>query len=399
MQFNYRHTRAAAYLGYITQGIVNNLTPLLFVSFQRDFSLRLTDISVLIALNFGVQILTDLSAVRFLDRLGYRRAILFAQALAVLGLAGLSILPLLLPPFFGLCTATVLCAVGGGLLEVAVSPAVEALPGDAKAASMSLLHSFYSWGQAGVAALSTLYFALAGTGNWRILPLLWLLVPLSGLCLTAKVPFLPLVEAGEAMPLRHLFQRRVFWLLLAVMVCAGASELAMSQWASLFAEEGLHVGKAAGDLFGPCAFAVLMGAARVFFGLWGARIDLRRFLLGSGLLCVASYLTTVFAPHPLLSLAGCAVCGASVGILWPGTFSLASRRFPKGGGPMFSVLALAGDLGCTSGPAFCGMVASRYGGLRAGLLASAVFPAALVVCVSCLRDRQPLEGTEDQVQR
>lgn len=386
MKLTYRHTRLCAYVGYITQGIVNNLTPLLFVSFQRDFSLTLTHISFLIALNFGVQIFTDLAGARLGERLAYRHAMVFAHAMAAAGLGCMSFLPFVLPPFLGLCLCSAMCAVGGGLLEVVVSPIVEALPGDEKAASMSLLHSFYSWGQVGVVALSTLYFLLAGVANWRILPLFWMLVPLCNLFLSARVPFRKLVEEGEAVPMGQLFRKAAFWLFLAVMVCAGASELAMSQWASLFAEDGLKVSKTLGDLLGPCAFAVLMGLSRVFFGIMGSKIDLRRFILGSGVLCVFSYLLAVFAPHPVVALSGCALCGLSVGIMWPGTFSLASQRFPRGGGAMFALLALAGDVGCTSGPALCGLVAgSGGGGVKSGLLAACVFPAVLCGCVLFLR--------------
>lgn len=386
MKLTYRHTRFCAYTGYVTQGIVNNLTPLLFVSFQRDFSLTLAHISFLIALNFGVQILTDLTAARLGERLAYRPAMVLAHGLAAAGLGCMAFLPFVLSPFLGLCICTVMCAVGGGLLEVVVSPIVEALPGDEKAASMSLLHSFYSWGQMGVVALSTVFFLLAGAENWRVLPLLWLLVPLCNLFLSARVPFCKLVEAGEAVPVGRLFRIGTFWIFLAVMVCAGASELAMSQWASLFAEEGLKVSKTLGDLLGPCAFAALMGLARVFFGFMGSRIDLRRFILGSGVLCVFSYLLAVLAPHPVLALSGCALCGLSVGIMWPGTFSLASRRFPRGGGAMFALLALAGDVGCTSGPALCGVVAGFGGGLKSGLLAACVFPVVLCGCVLFLRN-------------
>lgn len=270
MKLTYRHTRLCAYIGYVTQGIVNNLTPLLFVSFQRDFSITLTHISFLIALNFGVQIFTDLAGARFGERLSYRHAMIFAHAMAAAGLGCMTFLPFVLPPFLGLCICSVMCAVGGGLLEVVVSPIVEALPGNEKAASMSLLHSFYSWGQMGVVILSTVYFLLAGTENWRILPLFWMLVPFCNLFFSARVPFRKLVEEGEAVPIGRLFHKGVFWVFLAIMVCAGASELAMSQWASLFAEEGLMVSKTLGDLLGPCAFAALMGASRVFFGIMGS---------------------------------------------------------------------------------------------------------------------------------
>lgn len=394
MQLTYRHTKLAAYIGYITQAIVNNLTPLLFVSFQRDFGLGLDRISLLITMNFGIQIVTDLLAAKYVDKIGYRAAMLIAHGAVVLGLGSLSFLPFVMDPFAGLCLCSALNAVGGGLTEVVVSPIVEALPGDEKASAMSILHSFYCWGQVAVVALSTLFFRLAGVENWRVLPLFWLLVPLFNLFLCARVPMRTLNEEGGSLPLKKLFGIKVFWLFLVLMVCAGASELAMSQWASLFAEQGLQVSKTFGDLLGPCAFAVLMGAARAFFGVKGERIDLRRFLLGSGVLCVFSYLTAVFAPHPVLSLAGCALCGLSVGLLWPGTFSLAAKRCPQGGTAMFAVLALAGDIGCSTGPALCGFLAEGTGELRLGLLGASLFPLILVVCMLLLKQGKRQESGE-----
>ncbi len=385
MALSYRSTKITAYLGYITQAVVNNLLPLLFVSFQRDFSLGLDRISLLITVNFGVQIITDLAAARFVDKIGYRASMLLAHGAVVLGLFSLSFLPFALDPFFGLCLCSVMTAIGGGLIEVVVSPIIEALPGDEKASSMSILHSFYCWGQVSVVLLSTLFFALWGVENWRMLPLLWLLVPLFNFFLCLRVPFRALNEESEPVPLGQLFRAKIFWLFLVLMICAGASELAMSQWASLFAEEGLHVSKTFGDLLGPCAFAVLMGLARVFFGVRGEKIDLQKFIAGSAALCVCSYLLAVFAPYPVLSLLGCALCGLSVGILWPGTFSLAARDYPQGGTGMFAILALAGDVGCSAGPALCGFVAEGAGQLKAGLLASAVFPLVLVFCVMALR--------------
>ncbi len=385
MVWTYKHTKAAAYLGYITQAIVNNLMPLLFAAFQNDFSLGLDRISLLIAMNFGVQIATDLIAAKYVDKIGYRAAMILAHSMVVAGLGGMSFLPFVTVPFAGLCVCSALNAIGGGLTEVIVSPIVEALPGDEKASAMSMLHSFYCWGQVAVVALSTVYFSTAGIENWRILPLFWLLIPLFNIFLCVKVPIRMLNEEQPSAPLGQLFHVKIFWLFLALMICAGASELAMSQWASLFAEKGLHVSKTFGDLLGPCAFAVLMGLARVFFGIKGDKIDLRKFIAGSGILCVFSYLLAVFAPHPVLSLAGCALCGLSVGIMWPGTFSLAAEHYPQGGTSMFAILALAGDVGCSAGPALCGFVAEGTGALKAGLLVSAVFPLLLAVCVVLLK--------------
>lgn len=397
----YKHTLYASYIGYVTQAIVNNLPPLLFIVFSRDYGISLEKIGLLISLNFGVQIATDWACIHFVDKIGYRAASVIAHALNALGLILLGFLPGIIDPYLGLVIATVLNAVGGGMIEVLISPIVESLPGDKKAASMSLLHSFYCWGQMSVVLLSTLYFTTVGLASWRWLPVIWALVPLFNTFFFLKVPLCALVEEGKGMRLGELFARGGFWLMLLLMVCAGASEQAMAQWASLFAELGLGVSKTLGDLLGPCAFAILMGSARVFFGSKGAHLPLTRVLTGSALLCVVSYLVAVFSPLPVLSLVGCALTGLSVGAMWPGTISLSARSFPQGGTAMFAMLALAGDLGCSSGPGLVGVVSSRVqegarwaqtlfsGGaqaaLKAGLLLAIFFPVVLVLGVSLVR--------------
>lgn len=385
MEFTFRHTKYAAYIGYITQAIVNNLAPLLFVSFQREFSLSLDRISVLITMNFGVQIITDIIAAKYVDRIGYRPACVIAHIFAALGLVGYGVLPFVISPYAGLMLCSAVCAIGGGLTEVVISPVVEALPGNEKESAMSLLHSFYCWGQVLVVLLSTLYFSLIGVERWRFLSVIWAAIPLFNIFLFCKVPIRHLNENGESMPVRKLFCKKVFWLFIILMICAGASELAMSQWASLFAEEGLGVSKTFGDLLGPCAFAALMGISRTVYGIFGSKMNLRRFIFGSGILCVISYLTAVFAPVPVVSLMGCAVCGLSVGIMWPGTYSIAARRYEQGGTAMFAVLALAGDVGCTSGPVLAGFVGNASDDLKNGLLAAALFPAIMVIGIAFLR--------------
>lgn len=387
---NYGHTRAAAYIAYVTQAIVNNLGPLLFLTFRRQFNLSLGSLALLVSLNFAVQLGVDLGAVRFMDRIGYRAAAVGAHLSCTLGLLAMGFLPFVMNPYGGLLIAVILNAIGGGIAEVIISPLVEALPGTRKAAAMSLLHSFYCWGYVLVVLLSTLYFILAGIDHWRFLPMLWALLPLGNAFLFAGVPIAALTSpSNPALPAAALFKKRVFLVLLVVMVCSGASEQAMSQWASLFAEAGLGVSKTLGDLLGPCGFAVLMGLARVFFGLKGGHLKPEKALLFSGLLCTASYLIAVFSPHPLVALGGCALCGLSVGLMWPGSLSLASRFFPLGGTPMFALLALAGDLGCGAGPGIVGLVMGGSA-LKPGILAAAVFPLTLSVLFALLyvRSRQ-----------
>lgn len=386
MKLTFKHTKYAAYIGYITQAIVNNLMPLLFVSFQRQFSLSLDRISLLITLNFGVQTVVDIIAAKYVDKIGYRASCVFAHIATVVGLCSMAVLPFVMDPFAGLCICAAVNAVGGGLTEVVISPVVEALPGDEKASAMSMLHSFYCWGQVAVVLLSTLYFSTAGIENWRYLSLIWSLVPLFNVFMFLFVPLRTLNEENEDMPLRKLFTVKIFWVFLILMICSGASELAMSQWASLFAEEGLHVSKTMGDLLGPCAFAVLMGSARTFYGFKGAKLNLRKSIAFSGAFCILSYAVAVFAPNPMISLAGCALCGLSVGLMWPGTYSLSSQCYPQGGTAMFAVLALAGDIGCSAGPTITGFVSDATGDLKKGLLVAAVFPLILIIGVLMLKN-------------
>ena len=384
----YRHTVYASYLGYITQAICNNLPPLLFVTFNERFGVTLGQLGLLVSINFFIQIVVDLLAARYVDRIGHRRAVVLAQVFSTLGLLLLGVLPYLLPnAFAAILIAVAMSAVGGGLLEVLVSPIVESLPGEHKEKAMSLLHSFYCWGHVAVVLLSTAYFALAGVDNWRYLPFLWAVPPLLNAFLYAKVPMQPPLAAHERTPLRALFSRRIFWVFLLMMICAGASEQAMSQWASLFAERGLSVSKTMGDLLGPCAFAVLMGLARLLYGILGDKLNIRRAMALSAALCVGCYLLAANAPHPLLGLLGCAVTGFSVGLMWPGTFSMVARAFPQGGTAMFAMLALAGDMGCSAGPGLVGLV-SGGAGLNAGLMVACVFPVLMLASALCLSLRR-----------
>lgn len=387
-QLNYRRTLRASYTGYITQAIVNNLAPLLFVTFQKQYHMTLGEIGMLVTCNFVTQMVVDLLSAKFVDKIGYKPCIVTAHVLAALGLVGLAAFPAVCPtPFAGLLCAILIYAVGGGLIEVLISPIVEALPTAEKSTAMSMLHSFYCWGQVAVILLSTLYFATAGLQNWRLLPVLWAVVPALNVVQFAGAPVRPPVEAHEALPVRRLFCTRIFWVFAVLMICAGASELAMSQWASLFAETGLRVPKAVGDLLGPCLFAALMGLSRTIYGKWGARMNLRHVMALSAALCVCSYLLVAFSPWPFLSLAGCGLCGLSVGILWPGTFSLAARGCPQGGTAMFAFFATAGDIGCTLGPALVGFVSGSLGGnLHGGLGAGVLFP--VLTCVGILLVRR-----------
>ena len=387
MKNQYGKTIVACFVGYIVQAVVNNFVPLLFLTFQRSYGIPLSQITLLVTFNFGIQLLVDLLSVGFVDRIGYRASMIIAHVLSAAGLILLTILPEALPSSFaGILTAVMIYAVGGGLLEVLVSPVVEACPSDNKEKAMSMLHSFYCWGHVGVVLLSTLFFRIFGIGNWKILAAVWALIPIVNAFAFAKVPMASLMEEGEqGLKLGELFRIKIFWVLLIMMICAGASEQAVSQWASTFAEHGLGISKMMGDLAGPMAFAVLMGTSRAFYGKYGDRINLDRFMIYSSILCILSYLGISFLPVPQLSLAACAVCGLSVGIMWPGTFSKASAALPKGGTAMFALLALGGDVGCSGGPTVVGIVADGLGdNLKMGILAGVVFPmlllAGIILC-------------------
>lgn len=390
MKLNYKHTIYAGYLGYITQAIINNLAPLLFLIFQASFSLSLQKVTVLITVNFCVQLLVDLFSAKFVDYVGYRICIVSAHVLCGAGLIGMAFLPFLFGDAYGgLLVAVILYAVGGGLIEVLISPIVESCPTKNKAAAMSLLHSFYCWGTVAVVLLSTGFLAFFGKEYWRTLSVLWALLPLGNAVLFSRVPIASLTAESGGMSLKELCTQKMFWIFLVLMVTAGASEQGMSQWASAFAEQGLGVSKAIGDLAGPCFFSVLMGSARAFYAKFGEKVDLLTFMLGSGALCVFAYLLAALSPIPILSLIGCGLCGLSVGILWPGVFSVASGHFPRGGTALFALLALGGDLGCSSGPTLVGMVAGAYGeDLKAGLIAAVIFPTVLILCSILCRRKQ-----------
>ena len=390
----YRKTLLACYLGFVTQAIAANFAPLLFLKFHSDYGIPLGQIALISTVFFLTQLIMDVLCAKFVDRIGYRVCVVASSLCFSAGLAGLAFLPELFPsPFAGILTSVVIYAVGSGLLEVLGSPIVEACPFEHKESVMSLLHSFYCWGSVGVVVVSTAFFAVFGIERWKWLACLWALLPLYNTYNFATCPIEPLVEEGKGMGIRGLLKVPVFWLAIVLMVCAGASELTMAQWASAYAESAIGLSKTAGDLSGPCLFAAAMGISRVLYGKYGEGIALTGFMLGSGLLCLVCYLTASLSGNPVIGLVGCIVCGFSVGILWPGTISISSGRMPYGGTAMFALLAMAGDLGGAFGPSLAGAVSQRFGdNLQKGMLAGSVFPLVLVVCVLLLRLAQPEKG-------
>lgn len=390
MKLNYKTTIFACFVGYIVQAIVNNFVPLLFITFQHDYQIPLTQITLLVTINFGVQLTVDLLSTLFVDKIGYRTSIVIAQIFSAAGLLMLTFMPEIMDPFAGILISVIVYAIGGGIIEVLISPIMESCPTDNKEKAMSLLHSFYCWGHVGVVLISTLFFAILGIENWRILAAIWAIVPIINGIIFLKTPIAPLLSADEkGMTLPELFKNKIFWLLMVMMLCAGASEQAVSQWASAFAEQGLGISKAAGDLAGPMAFAICMGASRAIYGKYGDKLDLEKFMMASTMLCVASYLLISLVPSPMLSLIGCAICGLSVGIMWPGTFSKAAISLKTGGTAMFALLALAGDLGCSSGPTLVGFVSdAASGNMKLGILAGIVFPAVMLLSLLISKNKK-----------
>ena len=382
MDKSYQRTVYACFVGYIVQAIVNNFVPLLFLTFHSAYGIPLIKITFLVTVNFGVQLLVDLASVAFVDRIGYRVSLMIAHGCAAAGLVLLAFLPDWLPePYVGILVSVVLYAIGGGLLEVLVSPVMESCPTSNKEAAMSLLHSFYCWGHVGVVLISTAFFALFGITHWRVMACIWSVIPMVNLFVFSRVPIASLIQEGETgMTLVQLLKNKLFWILMLLMICAGACEQAVSQWASTFAEQGLGVSKTLGDLAGPMLFAILMGTSRAIYGKLGDRLPLEKCIFGCAVLCFGSYLVISLCPIPALSLIACGICGFSVGIFWPGTFSMATAALPTGGTAMFALLALGGDVGCSGGPTYVGAFSSAMGGdLKKGILLAIVFPVLMLV--------------------
>ncbi len=376
---NYKSTLYACYLGYITQALIVNLPPLLFVVFKDKFGLSFTMLGSLVVVIFITQLVVDALAIKFVDKIGHRVCAVAAHVFAAAGMITFAVLPELLPyPYIGLIISCFLFSIGGGLIEVLVSPIVESLPSEAKASSMSLLHSFYSWGQVLVIILSTFALLIVGHNLWFILPLLWAILPIVTLIKFTKVPLIPPQEDEKRIPLKKLLTSKIFLIALLLMVCSGAAEQAMGQWASIFAEKGLEISKTLGDLLGPCLFAIMMGIIRTLYGIRGQNINIQKTLIISSCLCIVSFIITALVPVPAISLIGCSLCGLSVSLMWPGMLSLTAAGYPSGGVAMFALLALGGDMGCSIGPWVTGFVADQTN-LNTGLLTGLIFPAVMLI--------------------
>lgn len=394
-------TKIACYTGYFVQAIINNLAPLFYVVFQNEFGINYTKISWLIMLNFITQLFVDIISVKVISKLGYRVSIVLAHIFSSVGLCLLGILPRAMEnSYIGLVIPIIIYAIGSGLIEVLVSPIVEGLPLENKSGEMSLLHSFYCWGQMSVVLLTTVAIKFVGSANWVYAPICWAIIPFINMFMFMKVPIFPPVPEGEdEMKVSELFKSGTFILLAVLMLCSGASELAMSQWASTFAEKSLGVDKLTGDLLGPCLFAFLMASGRVVFGLVGDKIDIKKVLGFSAALCVASYLISTLSKNPIASLIGCGLCGLSVATMWPGVFSFAAKIFPRGGTPLFAMLAVFGDFGCAFGPWLAGVVSDGvrastidFDPLKFGLAVSVIFPVTMIVTTAILSKKKNINA-------
>lgn len=387
MAKNYKRTLAACYLGFITQAIAANFAPLLFLKFHSDYGIPLGKIALISSVFFITQLITDVLCAKFADRIGYRQCAVAAEICSAAGLVGLAFLPELLPdPFVGIIASVIVYAVGSGLIEVLGSPIVEACPFENKDAVMSLLHSFYCWGSVGVILISTLFFAVFGIESWKWLACVWAVIPIVNVFNFVICPIERLTDEGEGMKISGLLRVPLFWLAIVLMICAGASELSMAQWASAYSESALGLSKEAGDLAGPCMFAVTMGISRAIYGKYGGKLNLTKFMLGSGCLCLMCYIAASLSDSSAIGLAGCIVCGFSVGIMWPGAISICSERIPTGGTAMFALLAMAGDLGGAFGPGLIGSMAQKSNdNLRRGMLVGSVFPLVLIISLLLLK--------------
>ena len=387
MEKNYKKTLKACYLGFITQAIAANFSPLLFLKFHTEYGIPLGQIALISTTFFFTQLIVDVLCAKYVERIGYRRAVVLSEVASVIGLVGLAFLPEILPsPFAGIIVSVIIYAIGSGLIEVLVSPIVEACPFENKESIMSLLHSFYCWGTVAVILLSTLFFNVFGISNWKWMACVWALLPLYNIYNFMTCPIEYLVEEGQGMSVSELLKSPLFWTGIILMICAGASEISMSQWASAFTESALGIEKRMGDLAGPCMFAVMQGVSRVIYGKYGNRIDLTKYMMGSGALCLICYILASVSHNPLLSLVGCIMCGFSVGIMWPGTISIMSKRLPVGGTAMFALLAMAGDIGGSVGPAAVGIVTQTANdNLQMGMLSASVFPFVLIMMLLLMR--------------
>ncbi|MCQ2477954.1 MAG: MFS transporter [Clostridia bacterium] len=381
---NLKQTKLACYIGYIVQAIINNFLPILFIVFQTNLDLTYEQLGRIVFINFFTQLLSDAVTPSVVKRIGYKGCAVLCHIFVTTGLIMLTVLTgIMSNTYLALIISVVVYAFGSGMIEVVISPIMELLPTENKAKNMAFLHSFYCWGQTFTVAVTTFMVLLLGYGNWRFIPLVWAIVPLFNTVLFLKVTVIEPNEVKGSFSNRN-FLSKEFICFIIFMICAGASEISMASFASVFAQNALGVSKLTGDLLGPCSFAVCMGIGRVLYGAFSDKISIKKALILNNILCVICYLTVAFTNINFLSLVFCALCGFSVSLLWPGTYSLAAKRFGGGNTVMFSIFALCGDIGCSAGPWLLGYIADVSGSLKKGFAVCTVFPLVMILAALTL---------------
>lgn len=376
---NYFPTKVAGYVGFFVQAIVNNFLPILFIALQDVYKMSYGRLASLIAVNFGAQVIVDFLAPKVVAKLGYRKTAFLSQFMAFLGLALLSLLPNVIMPYIAIIICIILYATGSGLTEVILSPMIEMLPTRNKSGNMAILHSFYCWGQAVTVLGTTALVYLSGFENWFIIPLIWSVVPFINMFSFLKVPIVEPDPSVKVATFFELVKNKRFLLYMLLMFCAGASEIAMAEWASIFAQNALGVSKAIGDVTGPCAFAIFMGLGRVIYAKFSKKISFIKLLICLNVLGVICYLMVAFCRLAFVSLIFCALCGLTVSISWPGIYSLGAKNFKNGGAVMFGAFAMCGDFGCAFGPWLIGTLADKFT-LNVGFAVASVFSLIIVLC-------------------
>ncbi len=376
----YFPTKLAGYVGFVVQAIVNNFLPILFIVFQNVYNLSYEKLGRLILFNFATQMFIDLITPKIIAKIGYRKAASLSQGAAAAGLILLGTLPSLMNnTYLAIIISIIIYATGSGLMEVILSPMIEMLPTGNKSGNMAVLHSFYCWGQAFTVLVTTGLVFLFGFKQWYFIPAIWAIIPFLNMFSFLRVPIVQPSPDEKMSTFSELVKKPLFLVYMVMMFCAGASEIAMAEWASIFAQNALGVSKAIGDITGPCAFALFMGTGRVVYAKLSKKVSFTKMLVILNIFCFVCYMVVAVCKIPIIALIFCAVCGFTVSISWPGIYSAGARTFTTGGAVMFSVFAMCGDTGCALGPWLIGVLADKFS-LNVGFAAASVFPLVMVIC-------------------
>ncbi|MCI8600772.1 MAG: MFS transporter [Oscillospiraceae bacterium] len=391
---NYRATVRACYLGNLLQSC-GAIFAILFVPLRTLYGLTYTQYGLLVSVNFIVQVCSDILFSKPVERLGFRPFAVLSPILTSTGLVLFALAPVLFPGnvFFGFCVGMFVFAAAAGLQELLLSPILDGvpMPEEKKKKAMSLLHSFFAWGQIGAVLITTLLVWVLKAEQWQLITVLWALPPLVNVFLFAKAPLDAKVSAGNAMSLKQLFTSKIFLVVLLAIIFGGAAEVTMSQWASAFIEKGLNLPKLLGDMLGVCGFSLMLGLGRTLYGLKGDSISIHKVMIFGSLGAFCLYLLAALSGSPFVGMAACGLTGFCVSMLWPGSIVVASRELPLAGASMFALMSAGGDLGSSAASFLTGQVADRVeamgltsfmgsavtpeqAALRAGLFFAALFP-------------------------